>query len=209
MGAGSGLTEDAGDVDGLSVHLVTVAEFQAFMVDGGYHDEDLWSDKGWSWRAHESVVAPRFWGDRQWERFYTSDRPIVFVSWYEADAWCRWAGRRLPTEAQWEAAVRGDDGRLFPWGDRWEDGRVGNRGVGERITWPVGSWPMAVGPRGHHDLVGNVWQLCADRWEEGADSRAARGGAWSAPNHQCRADARNGFKPWGRHSHVGFRTAAP
>lgn len=205
----SALTADS---RALAVHLVTVAEYRRFIESGGYLVAELWDDAGWHWRnaAHDDgpVVGPRFWGDPQWAAFFEAERPIVFVSWFEARAYCRWADRRLPREQEWEAAVRGRDGRLFPWGDAWAPGRVGNRGVGDRITWPIGSWPQSVGPFGHHDLVGNVWQLCLDPYADGSTSKAARGGAWSAPNHQCRADARNGFKPDGRHSHVGFRTAA-
>ncbi len=193
----------------LDIHPVTVERYEAFLGDGGYEEESWWDPKGWAWRRAEGISAPRFWRDDGWGQFHTADRPVVGVSWWEARAFCAWADRRLPSEDEWEAAARGPEGLLFPWGSRWLEGRVGNRGVGPRLTWPVGSWPQSAGPFGHQDLVGNVWQLCADRWEEGSPSRAARGGAWSAPNHQCRTDARNGFKPWGRHSHLGFRTAAP
>ncbi len=190
---------------------VTVARYALFVDAGGYDDEELWDDEGWAWRSENAILTPRWWEeqDPHWARFLTPDRPIVGVSWYEARAFCRFAGRRLPSEAEWEAAARGPEGRLYPWGDSWEPERAGNRGKGPRLTWPVGSFPAAEGPFGHHDLVANVWQWTSDPWPDpSSSSMAARGGAWSARDEHCRSDHRNAYEKDGRWSHVGFRTVA-
>ncbi|RMG16716.1 MAG: hypothetical protein D6729_10270 [Deltaproteobacteria bacterium] len=190
--------------------LVTVADYRRFIEAGGYLQPEYWDEEGWQWRTREGIEAPRFFGDPDWAPYLEPERPIVGVSYWEARAFCAWAGRALPTEVQWEAAARGEDGRLYPWGNRFDEGRVGMRGVGRRGTWPVGHWPRANGPYGHRDLVGNVWQWTTDDWDPGRSrAKAVRGGAWSARPVHARTDHRNGYQPEGRWSHVGFRTVLP
>ncbi len=192
----------------LDVYPVTVARFEAFIDAGGYQDESLWDEDGWLWARGHKISQPRFWREEDWEEYMRPDRPVVGVSWYEAQAFCRHVGRRLPTEAQWEAAARGPQGSLFPWGQQSEDHPVGNRGVGLRCTWPVGFWEQAVGPFGHYDLVGNVWQWTTDPYlsTEPQGRMAVRGGSWASRQEHCRSDHRNGYTRDGQWSHVGFRT---
>ena len=192
-------------------HLVTVERFRRFVDAGGYDDKSWWHPRGWKFVQINELEAPRFWSLPKWKRFVTPTRPVVGVSWYEADAFCRFEGRRLPTEREWEAAARATDGRRYPWGDEWDDERAAVRGRGPRVTWPVGWFRGNVGPFGHFDLIGNVWQWTEDQSqpERGLDSpRIAKGGGWAARIDKNQTDTWNAFDPRDQHSHVGFRTAA-
>jgi formylglycine-generating enzyme required for sulfatase activity len=197
----------------LDRHPVTVDRYARFVAAGGYGERAFWDRESWAWREEHEIEAPRFWDDPNWplwRRFLRPPRPVVGVSWYEAKAFCRFEGRRLPTEREWEAAARGFDGWIYPWGNDWEEGRIAVRGVGPRVTWPVGWFPRSAGPFGHHDLAGNIWQWTSDPFDED-DPRGAmtvRGGSWASRPEQNRCDHWNGYLRGGRHSHVGFRTAA-
>src|SRR5262245_13883765 len=108
---------------------VTQAKFAEFVEDGGYRRRDCWNDDGWQWREQAAAAHPIYWREaagrwlrRDFDRWVAlePDRPVMHINWYEADAYCRWAGRRLPSEAEWEAAATGGlagQKRRFPWGD--------------------------------------------------------------------------------------------
>ncbi|MGZ6144211.1 MAG: formylglycine-generating enzyme family protein [Myxococcales bacterium] len=132
----------------------------------------------------------------------TSKLPVTGVSWSDADTYCRWAQKRLPTEAEWERAARGDDGRRFPWGDEWVPALAAHRG-GARHTLPVRSLPQNRSPHGLYDCAGNVWDWCSDWFAPGLKS--ARGGAWNAHPPQLRCASRNAWPPEARFSNLGFR----
>ena len=196
----------------METYPVTVARYAHFIDQGGYFSSEWWSQEGWSWRVDHNMMAPRFWDDPNWQHLRKPvDRPVVGVSWYEADAFCRFEEGVLPTEAQWEAAARGRQGFQYPWGNVWEKGRVGNRGVGPKNVWQIGYWPQACGPLGHHDLVANVWQWTCDLWpiKQEDTLMVVRGGSWASREEMCRTHVRNGYAPWGQWSHVGFRVAYP
>ncbi len=161
---------------------------------------------------------PRFW--RQPE-FAGPRQPVVGVSWMDADAYCRWAGLGLPSEAQWEAAARGTDQRRYPWGDQPPSDRHANFGGRLGKTSPAGSFPAGAGPYGTLDSAGNVWEWCADAWVstayKGRDSqrdpvasgdpavRVVRGGAWLNPPKDLRAAYRDRGTARMGYNYQGFR----
>ena len=143
--------------------------------------------------------------------------PVTYVSWAEADAFCRWTGGALPTEAQWERAARGDDRRTWPWGD--EPPSAAHAVLGVTDTRPVGGRLAGAGPFGQLDLAGNAWEWTASLYRpyphdgadgregEGPGPRAVRGGAFTHGPGEARCSYRHGMLPGTIDHYVGFRLA--
>jgi formylglycine-generating enzyme required for sulfatase activity len=145
---------------------------------------------------------------REWEeQLLHPNRPVVRVTWYQAAAWCAWAGGRLPTEAEWERAARGSGGRRYPWGNEPPDpSRVNYHETKVRAPTPVGLFPRGATPEGIQDLAGNVDEWVAD-WYGTGTTRSVRGGSWVTESRYLRASDRRWFVPEVRGSNIGFRCA--
>ncbi|MBX6389229.1 MAG: ergothioneine biosynthesis protein EgtB, partial [Frankia sp.] len=146
----------------------------AFIEDGGYDDERLWTPAGWAWRVKANLRAPLFWrrDGSTWLRHRFGrdepvplDEPVQHVCWYEAAAHARWAGRRLPTEAEWEKACAWDPAtgrsRRYPWGDEPPDARHANLGHRRARPAPLGAYPAGASPCGAEQMIGDVWEWTA------------------------------------------------
>ncbi len=216
---------------------VTNGAYAAFIADSGYDREQLWSVAGWAYRVKAGLTAPRFWirdGDG-WlrDRFgviepIPPDEPVVHVSFHEALAYATWAGRRLPTEPEWEKAARFDPAtgrsRRFPWGDEDPGPEHANLGQRHLSPAPVGAYPAGVSPTGVHQLIGDVWEwLDTDfhgypgfapfpyrEYSEvffGSEYKMLRGGSFGTDPAASRATFRNWDYPIRRQIFAGFRCA--
>ena len=143
----------------IDIYPVTNGRYARFLAAGGYDQPHWWSPEGWAWKCRRRIDRPACWGQAGWDG---PDQPVAGVSWYEADAYARWAGRRLPTDAEWEKAARGTDGRRYPWGDDWPTGHLVNFDLQVGRTTPVGLYPEAVSPYGCLDMAGNVNNWTSD-----------------------------------------------
>jgi formylglycine-generating enzyme required for sulfatase activity len=213
------------DAYAISRYPVTNDEFARFIEDGGYRERDYWTEAGWKQKEGDGWTQPRYWDDDKWN---APSQPVVGVSWYEALAYCNWlaakTGRpyRLPSEAEWEKAARGTDGRRYPWGNQWDPARCNNKESGPGRTTPVGEYPTGDSPYDVGDLVGQVWEWCSSKYAsypylvgdareglEGDDVRILRGGSWADSNFAgvCRCGYRYRYSPWYRGYDGGFRCA--
>ena len=192
---------------------VTRGQYRRFMQDDGYEDSSYWSEAGWKWRQDSKRTEPAQWAVvQEWvghgygpHRFTQTDKhPVVGVTYFEAEAYCKWAGGRLPTEAEWEKAARwtGTHSNVFPWGDQWDpekcnhlkDSNPAGGGMERLQSAPVGSYPDGASPYGCMDMVGNAYEWVADWFKSypGAkrpvdytgERRFPRGGCWDdGPNN--------------------------
>jgi len=221
----------------LDATAVTNGQFLAFMADGGYRRPELWSRSGWIWRQAHAIAAPGQWhqDEDDWSlRLFAEplaidpDRPVNHVSWYEADAFARWAGKRLPTEQEWEKAAACDPEtntvQPYPWGvtPATHDHANLDQRLGQPT--PVGSYPRGRSFYGCHQMLGDVWEWTAspmapypgyEPFPEERHSAAlfaggrmvVRGGSWATLAAAIRNNSRRGATPGDRSLFAGFRCA--
>jgi iron(II)-dependent oxidoreductase len=223
---------------------VTQAEFAAFVEGGGYRRREFWDEEGWRWREGAAAEGPVYWQRqpsgtwlrRAFDRWVPLEphRPVLHVNWYEADAYCRWAGRRLPAEAEWEAAAAAEPGadsglsarkRHFPWGDGPPGAGRANLDGYRLGCVDVGALPAGDSAVGCRQLIGNVWEwtasdflpypgFVADPYREYSQPwfgthKVLRGGCWATRGRLLRNTWRNFYRPGRRDVWAGFRTCAP
>lgn len=164
-----------------------------------------------------SFTRNSYYGNAQFDNF-----PVIHISWNDANAYCAWAGKKLPTEAQWEKAARGTDARAYPWGNAFDKDKLNSSAGGKGDTTAVGSYPAGASPYGALDMAGNVWEWVTDWYDENYYSnsparnprgptngtyRVVRGGAWEFNTVTVRVAVRVNVVPSSRDVSLGFRCA--
>jgi gamma-glutamyl hercynylcysteine S-oxide synthase len=213
-------------------------EFARFVDEGGYERREFWTEEGWAWRDKESWTQPLYWrrdGAGGWterrmfdETALELNHPVTGVSFYESEAYARFAGKRLPTEAEWEKAAswdaRGRTKRRFAWGDEAPDPSRCNYGMGRWGTTPAGAFNAGASAYGCLDMTGNVWEWTSTPfdafpgfepfpypeysqvWFDG-DHRVLKGGSWATSPSVLRTSFRNFFRRHFRIAFAGLRLA--
>ncbi len=202
IGEGKHLREIYIDSFLIDKYPVTNADYALFINAGGYENSDYWSKEGRNFISKKKIKEPRFWQD---EKYNEPSHPVVGVSWYEAEAYAEWAGKRLSSELEWEKAARGTDGRKYPWGEKEPDKTLCNFNGNEGATTPVDKYEKGISPYGVYDMSGNVWEWCRGRYDK-EERNVLRGGSWIDvdPNY-FRCAYRDYYYPLCRFSYVGFR----
>ena len=221
---------------------VTNAEFLQFVAENGYLRRDLWSEEGWCWREEAAAQHPVYWRRKANGRWLTrsydqfvpleDSHPVIHVNWYEADAYCRWAGRRLPTELEWEVVAGaafdggglGKEKRNFPWGNEPPTADRANLDSRTHGLIDTGALPAGDSAFGCRQMIGNVWEwtstdfgpypgFVVDPYKEYSepwfgDHKVLRGGCWATRSRLIRNSWRNFYTPDRRDVFAGFRTCA-
>ena len=203
-------------------YLVTCGQYRHFMDDGGYQNKSWWSEAGWQWLQENPVSQPFYWDDSHlWDNY-----PVCGVSWYEADAYARYAGKRLPTEAEWEKAAGWDakigHRRTYPWGEELPNNVNCNCCSNIEQPTPVNNYPTGQSPYGLYDTLGNVWEWTSS-WFDAYEGftwypyrnysklyfdnqhRVLKGGSWATRPWGMRVSYRNWYYPRVRQLFFGFR----
>jgi iron(II)-dependent oxidoreductase len=221
-------------IDSLPVRNAQMSEFVA---DGGYERRELWCEEGWNWKQPEGQTLPLYW-ERDRDGFFVRSfgevvpldprRPVCHVSWYEADAYARYAGKRLPTEAEWEKAASWDSSRSvkrrYPWGNEGPSAEQANVDQLAFGTAPAGAYPHGASAYGAQQLIGDVWEWTASAFDAydgfeafpypeysepffGGPFRVLKGGSWATQAEAVTCTFRNWDYRERRQIFAGFRCA--
>lgn len=214
-------------------------QYAAFVDDGGYENQQYWDKEGWDWLQKNGLKIPDGWkkqADGNWQirQFdqWQAMRPhaaVIHINWFEASAWCRWAGRRLPTEAEWELAASGspeniNEKRTYPWGEEKPGENHVNMNSRAMRTIDVGALPDGDSGYGCRQMLGNVWEWTADTFQPYpgfvadmyqdysqplfGQTRVLRGGAWATRSRMIRNTWRNYYGAERNDVFAGFRSCA-
>lgn len=222
-------------MDGFAISktLVSMGDFLNFVEDGGYTCADWWSFGGNYWRRHFGREAPIYWRkhDGEWtvRRFDETvpldpQAPMLHLSFWEAEAYCKWAGRRLPTEFEWEVAARGENALKFPWGNEPPDLSLAAMECQNYGTAPVFAYPASASPFGCLQMIGTAWEwttsqylpfpgFCVDMYAymstlQFGDHKTTRGGSCASSYTLLRSTYRQAVFPDRTDMFTGFRTCA-
>ncbi|MEG5175044.1 ergothioneine biosynthesis protein EgtB [Microcoleus sp. B3-D7] len=203
---------------------VTCRQYRDFMEFGGYQNPDWWSADGWKWLQGEAVFQPLYWSENP----AFNNHPVCGVTWYEAEAYCNFVGKRLPSEAEWEKAASWDATnqtyRIYPWGEEPPNGSLCNHGNNIANTSPVDAFPKGASAMGCYDMLGNVWEWTASTFDAypgfesypyrgysqvyfDGEHRVLKGGSWATFPQALRSTFRNWYYPGVRQIIAGFRCA--
>jgi iron(II)-dependent oxidoreductase len=216
---------------------VTSGQYIEFIAEGGYQRPEFWNPTGWEWREKEGATAPAYWRREGTEWYRDSfgrsqrvepDHPVMHVCWYEADAYCKWAARRLPTEFEWEVAAAWDPdtgtARRYPWGDAMWRPDLANLDQRAFDTARVGAYPAGASALGCEQMLGDVYEWTSSdflaypgfrsfpypQYSEvffGHEYKVLRGASWATRPSVARTTFRNWDFPIRRQIFSGFRTA--
>lgn len=228
----------------ISKTAVSNGQFRNFVEDNGYNRSELWTAEGWHWRTAAGAEHPVYWrrddhdrwAGRNFDEWVALEErlPVIHVNWYEADAYCRWADRRLPTEAEWEMAASAElpandignevPKRRYPWGDESPTPERANLDWRAMGCIPVDALPAGDSAFGCQQMIGNVWEWTASAFnpypgfvagpykEYSApwfgDQKVLRGGCWATRSRLIHNNYRNFYPPDRRDVWAGFRTCA-
>ncbi|NLF78992.1 MAG: SUMF1/EgtB/PvdO family nonheme iron enzyme [Chloroflexi bacterium] len=202
----------------ISRYPITFAQYAAFVEDEGYQNSSYWTEAGWKWKG-DKEHPEAYWNDPEW---HIANHPVVGVRWYEAYAFTQWLSAKLdveislPTEAQWERAARGTDGRIYPHGNMLDAGKGNTSETGIGRTSAVGLFPEGASPEGVLDMIGNVFEWSMTKWRasysesedndpSGTRGRVVRGGSWLDDQVNARCAYRFRLDPGNRFDSIGFR----
>ena len=207
----------------ISRSATTVAEFRPFVEGDGYKNSDYWIPHGWEWRKRNNIRTPLNWNVLAEQ---SQDMPVRGLSWYEAEAYCRWLAiqtgeaYKLPAEAEWEKAARGSDGRKWPWGNSWNAACVHYKDSFPHQPVPVDNYGLGRSVYGCLQMSGNVYEWCSSAYlpypydgEDGREDlhgyyrRVLRGGCWLSDKTKVRCAHRFCASPEARNQAYGFRLA--
>ncbi|MBI4727614.1 SUMF1/EgtB/PvdO family nonheme iron enzyme [candidate division TA06 bacterium] len=210
----------------ISKYEITNGQYKVFLDAGGYSNSAYWTADGWNWRTTNSITEPYWWSTGNYNSGTAfPNHPVMGVSWYEAYAFCNWAGGSLPTEAQWEKAARGTDStNYWPWGSAWDASKCNSYENVSPDTFtyssPVGFFSAGQSPYGVYDMAGNVLEWVNDWYQSDYYSvspasnptgpttgtyRVLRGGSFYVSDGNCRVAYRTVYAPDNRYLSIGFR----
>ena len=217
----------------VSKYCVTNSQYLKFIFSGGYKKEEYWCPQGWRWVQKNKIEYPLYWlfddqvgkmQRRKWDKWIIIDEnePVTNISWYEANAYCRWANCRLPTEAEWEYMATNGGKTKYPWGNEEPNNTISNLNYNYDGVVDVSNYETGNNKDGVSQLIGNVWEWCQEpiypyngfeidpvyremSYPFFGFKKICRGGAWCVPDFLINSKYRNAQMPDCRYQYIGFR----